>query len=58
MIITKVVYDRYNRTFKLLDKEFETVLTDGEHYDLQLPAEEQTFADDCIMAITVPMAHA
>jgi hypothetical protein len=33
----KVEYDRYNRTFKLLNKEFGPLLEDGAVYELLVP---------------------
>jgi hypothetical protein len=37
MIRVKVEYDAYNRTFKLRDREFGSVLEDGVVYELDLP---------------------
>ncbi len=37
MVRIKVEYDKYNRTFKLLDREFGQVLEDGEQYELAVP---------------------
>jgi hypothetical protein len=37
MIRIKVEYDAYNRRFKLLDREFGSILQDGETYELTLP---------------------
>lgn len=37
MIRIKVEYDKYNRTFKLLDREFGSVLEDGAEYELVVP---------------------
>ena len=34
MIRIKVEYDAYNRTFKLVDKEFGSILEDGAVYEL------------------------
>jgi len=37
MIRIKVSYDAYNRTFKLLDRDFGSVLEDGGTYELNVP---------------------
>ena len=37
MVRIKVEYDRYNRVFKLLDREFGSVLEDGAQYELAFP---------------------
>jgi len=37
MVPIKVSYDAYNRTFKLLDREFGSVLEDGGTYELNVP---------------------
>jgi hypothetical protein len=37
MVRIKVEYDKYNRTFKLVDSEFGSVLDDGAHYELLGP---------------------
>ena len=37
MIHVKVEYDAYNRTFKLLDRDFGNILEDGATYDLNVP---------------------
>ena len=34
MIRIRIQYDKYNRTFKLLDKEFGRMLEDGDVYEL------------------------
>jgi hypothetical protein len=36
MVRIKVEYDKYNRTFKLLDREFGPVLEDAKEYELIL----------------------
>jgi hypothetical protein len=41
MIRVKIQYDKYNRTFKLLDKEFGPLLEDGDIYELLVPAHIQ-----------------
>ena len=37
MIRIKVEYDAYNRTFKLVDREFGSALQDGALYQLEVP---------------------
>jgi len=37
MVQIRVEYDAYNRTFKLVDREFGSVLEDGAIYDLLAP---------------------
>jgi hypothetical protein len=61
MVRIKVEYDKYNRTFKLLDQEFGSVLEDGAQYELLVPlmleglGEEENFV--LISRSTLP-AHA
>lgn len=33
----KIVYDKYNRTFRLIDKDFGALLNDGDVFELLLP---------------------
>jgi hypothetical protein len=37
MVRIKMQYDKYNRTFKLVDREFGSVLEDGAQYELLVP---------------------
>ena len=37
MVRIKVEYDKYNRAFKLLDRDFGSVLEDGAQYELIVP---------------------
>ncbi len=37
MVRIRVEYDAYNRTFKLVDREFGSILEDGAVYDLLAP---------------------
>jgi hypothetical protein len=39
MVRITVEYDKYNRAFKLLEREFGSVLEDGAQYELVLPLE-------------------
>ena len=38
MVKIKVEYDKYTRAFKLMDREFGSVLEDGTQYELVLPS--------------------
>ena len=42
----KVEYDKYNRTFKLLNKEFAPLLEDGAVYELLVPVVIQKPEDE------------
>ena len=60
MVRIKVEYDKYTRAFKLLDREFGSVLEDGVQYELVLPLECET-ADEEQTAVCVraaQLAHA
>ena len=46
MVRIKVEYDKYNRAFKLLEREFGSVLEDGVQYELVLPLECETANED------------
>ena len=46
MIRIKVEYDKYNRTFKLVDREFGNILQDGNTYELALPFMLPDLAED------------
>ena len=60
MVRIKVEYDKYNRAFKLLDRDFGSVLEDGAQYELVLPLMLEIVDDDetavCIRASQ--LAHA
>ena len=57
MLKVTVEYDKYNRTFKLLDREFGSVLEDGGVYDLIIPILVETIVEP-EQLIPVPLAHA
>ena len=60
MVRIKVEYDKYTRAFKLMDREFGSVLEDGVQYELVLPLECET-ADEEQAAVCVrsaQLAHA
>lgn len=60
MVRIKVEYDKYTRAFKLLDREFGSVLEDGAQYELVLPLEfEIATEEDAAMCIRASrLAHA
>ncbi len=60
MVRIKVEYDKYTRAFKLLDREFGSVLEDGAQYELVLPLDSE-IADEEEAAICIrasQIAHA
>ena len=59
MIRVRIQYDKYNRTFKLVDKEFGPLLDDGEVYELLVPIviEKDEDEEQPIIDIT-RLAHA
>ena len=60
MIRIKVQYDKYNRTFRAVEKEFESILNDGGTYELSIPTvtDQPEEVDDNVLMIAVPLAHA
>ena len=58
MIRVKVEYDKYTRTFKLLDKEFRFFLKNGARYELLVPLmfEDVDEEDDRLLDVP-PLAH-
>lgn len=46
MVRIKVEYDKYNRTFKLLDLEFGSVLEDGGQYEVLAPLMLETIDEE------------
>jgi hypothetical protein len=59
MIRIKVEYDAYNRTFKLVDREFGSALQDGVLYELEVPLNIGDFPEAQEFAlIGAPLAHA
>lgn len=60
MVRIKVEYDKYNRTFKLLDREFGSVLEDGAQYELLVPLIldiEIENDEEEVVSINAPLAH-
>lgn len=59
MIRIKVQYDALNRTFKLVDEEFKTLLEGDVLYDLNVPLVfEDEVAEELAPSINVIVAHA
>jgi len=60
MIRIRVQYDARNRTFKLVDQEFRTILEGDAIYDLGIPLtlEESDEEDDFTVVNNIPIAHA
>jgi hypothetical protein len=59
MIRIKVQYDALNRTFKLVDQEFKTLLEGDGLYDLNVPLVfEDEEAEELIPTSTIFVAHA
>jgi hypothetical protein len=60
MIRVRLEYDAYNRVFRLIDREFGSVLQDGAVYELKLPLmlEEPDGEEDLIALELGPLAHA
>ena len=60
MIRIRVQYDARNRTFKLVDQEFRTILEGDAIYDLGIPLtlEESDEEDDLTVVNNIPIAHA
>ena len=60
MVRIKVEYDKYTRAFKLVDREFGSILEDGTQYELVLPLECDTTTEEesaiCVRASQI--AHA
>jgi hypothetical protein len=60
MVRIKVEYDKYNRAFKLLDRDFGSVLEDGAQYELVVPLPFEIANDEettvCVNASQI--AHA
>ncbi len=60
MIRIRVQYDARNRTLKLVDQEFRTILEGDAIYDLGIPLtlEESDEEDDFTVVNNIPIAHA
>jgi hypothetical protein len=60
MIRVRLEYDAYNRSFKLIDREFGSILQDGAVYELKLPLMlEEPDGEETLIALEFgPLAHA
>jgi len=59
MIRIKVQYDALNRTFKLVDQEFKTLLEGDGLYDLNVPFFfEEADVEDLVSSAITSIAHA
>ncbi|HYR44149.1 MAG TPA: hypothetical protein VER98_14055 [Terriglobia bacterium] len=59
MIRIRVEYDAYNRTFKLRDREFGSVLEDGAVYELVMHIRtEDLDEEDRLTSMDAPLVHA
>ena len=59
MIHIKVQYDALNRTLKLVDRDFRTLLEDDGLYDLAIPLMfEEADVEEFISASSTSIAHA
>jgi len=59
MIRIKVQYDAFNRTFKLVDQDFKTLLEGDGLYDLNVPLIfEEAAVEELISAASTSVAHA
>lgn len=59
-MVIKVQYDAYNRTFKLIDQEFRTLLEGDGVYDLDVPLmlEDAGIEDFISLSGVFSVAHA
>jgi len=59
MIRIKVQYDAFNRTFKLVNQDFKTLLEGDGLYDLNVPLLfEEADVEELISAASTSVAHA
>ena len=60
MIRVRLEYDAYNRAFKLIDREFGSILEDGAVYESKLPLMlEEPDEEETLIALEFgPLAHA
>ena len=58
MIRIKVEYDKYNRAFKLLDREIGSILEDGARYDLVVPLTVEGDEEATVYINASQLAHA
>jgi hypothetical protein len=58
MMVIKVQYDAFNRTFKLVDSEFRTLLEGDALYDLAIPLLFEDGDEDLFLPAATSVAHA
>ena len=59
MVRIKVEYDAYNRTFKLVDREYGSALEDRGLYELEVPLFIRDLPEsEEFIVIGMPLAHA
>lgn len=59
MIRIKVQYDAFNRTFKLVDPDFKTILEGDALYDLNVPLMyEEAEVEEIASSASASIAHA
>jgi hypothetical protein len=59
MVRIKVRYNKYDRTFKLVDQEFGSILEDDSEYHLLVPVMcEDVEEEESFVLVGVPIAHA
>jgi hypothetical protein len=59
MIRVRLEYNAYNRTFKLIDREFGSILEDGAVYLLTVPFTEGFEREEELISVEIgPLAHA
>ena len=57
-MVIKVQYDAFNRTFKLVDSEFRTLLEGDALYDLAIPLLFEDGDEDLFLPGATSVAHA
>jgi hypothetical protein len=57
-MLIKVQYDAFQRTFKLVDSEFKTLLEGDAIYDLAIPLGFEEADEDTFETINASVAHA
>jgi hypothetical protein len=60
LLVLRLEYEAYNRAFKLIDREFVSILEDGAVYELKLPLMlEEPDGEETLIALEFgPLAHA
>jgi hypothetical protein len=57
-MVIKVQYDAFNRTFKLVDSEFRTLLEGDALYDLAIPLVVVDSDEELVVPASTLVAHA